>query len=87
LGKKQEVIIKEYTFSTEERDTLEKLEIGLISFEQAVMGMQLNKNMFLQTAYRRCGIEDKPREGFDRTVRYNLRTAKITVTLTPKEKE
>ena len=85
MGKSQDPIVKRYSFSTDERESLAKLEMGLISFEQAIMGMQLNKNIILQRAYRRCGIDSKGREGYDQRVGYNLETNEITVTLTPKD--
>jgi len=80
--KKPEPITKKYTFSTDERDTLQNVELGLISFEQAVMGMQMNKRMILERAYRRCAIGEK--DGFTRSITYNLGTSEIIVTYTPK---
>ena len=83
MSKKPEPIIKKYIFSADEYEALQKVEVALIAFEQAVMGMQVNKDIILHRAYRRCGIGE--REGFTRSISYNLTTNQITVTYTPKD--
>ena len=85
MSRKSELVIKKYTFSKEENEFLQKIEMGLIAFEQAVMGMQLNKNIILGRAYNRCGIGEK--DGFTKSITYNLSSNEITVTYTPKNDE
>ena len=85
MGGKLQPIVKKYTFSKDEQDALAKVEMGLIAFEQAIMGMEMNKNILLRRAYSRCGIEENAQEGYNRTITYDLETSEITVNLTPKD--
>lgn len=87
MGKKNEPVVKKYSFSKNEMEELRKVEYGMVAFEQAVMGMQMTKRMMLQNAYQRCGIAPKAPEWFERSINYNLETGDIQVTLTPKKEE
>lgn len=77
--------MKKYTFSKEELERLQDIEVGTISFTQAVQGMILNKQITLRAVYERLGIELNPKD-VDRKIEYNLKDNWLTVTDTPKKK-
>ncbi len=83
---KKEDIIKKFTFSTEEKNILEEIDIGIMSFRQAVNGMMTNKEIVLRSIYKRVGIE-KDWEGYTKNISYNLGRGELVVTYIPIPKE
>ena len=85
--KNQKVILKKYTFSTEERDKLRQLEAGITVSRAQVDGMQIYKDAVLSSVYKRLGIDGDPKKGFTKNIRYNLGSNEIEYTETEKKEE
>ena len=80
--KKKEEIVKKYSLSEQERNILQEIDVGLMTFRQAVNGMMTNKEMILRSVYKRVGIEGE-REGYTKNISYNAGRGEIVVTYTP----
>jgi hypothetical protein len=79
-------IVKKYSFEKIELEDLTEINLGIVTFNRAIAGMRVNEEYVLSMAYKRCGIEET-REGYDRSIIYNLKENRITVTWTPKPPE
>lgn len=75
--------VKKFTFSKEQREKLQNIEIGLVNAEANMSGLSMYKSVFLNDVYRKLGIEEKPPKGFKRNIEYNLQTGEIVLTQTP----
>lgn len=80
-------IVKKFTFSKDQREKLQNIEIGLANAEATMSGLSMYKSVFLNDVYRKLGIEEKPKEGFKREIEYNLATGEIVLTQTPDNKD
>ena len=76
-----EDIIKKFTFSKEEKEKLENIQIGLINAEATLDGLHIYKEVFLEGVYKRLGI-NKEIKGYKSHIQYNLGTGEITYTET-----
>lgn len=85
--KKQQDIVKKFTFSKEERDQLQNIQIGIINAQATNDGLQFYKKALLNSAYKRCGIETEAKKGFDKDITYSLADNVITVVERPSKKE
>lgn len=83
---KQKDIVKTFTFSQQERERLQNIEIGLINAEATLTGLSIYKNGFLQNVYKRVGIDKDPQKGYTKDIRYSLTPNMITYTETPVKK-
>jgi hypothetical protein len=70
-------IVKKFSFSKEEREKLQNIQIGIITAEATLDGLHIYKNVFLGGVYKRLGIDKDPRKGYSKSIRYNLRLNKI----------
>ena len=80
-------IVKRYSFSDEERNKLQDLEIGIVSARAALDGMQIYKNAILSSVYKRLGIDGEENKEWTKRIQYNLSENVITYTRTPKKEE
>lgn len=78
-------IVKKFTFSKEQREKLQNIEIGLASAEATLSGLSMYKSVYLSEVYRKLGIEEKPKKGFKRNIEYDLHTGQIILTQIPKD--
>jgi len=76
-------IIKKFTFSSEERDRLRNLEIGIIASNAQLDGIQIYKNALLGAIYKRLGIDGEAKKGYSKGISYNLSENMITYTESP----
>lgn len=83
----QKDIIKKYTFSAEDRDQLQNIQIGIINAQATHDGLQFYKKALLNSIYQKCGIETKAKKGYEKDITYSLADNVITVVERPKKKE
>ena len=83
----QKDIVKIYTFSKEEHDTLQNIHIGITASNAQLDGMQIYKNVILSNVYKRLGIDTEPVKEWSKSISYNLSENTITYTRTPKKEE
>lgn len=80
---KQESKVKKFTFSQEEREMLQNTDLGIINAEATINGLQVYKNMVLNSVYKRLGIDKDAPEGFSKSIKYNLRLGEIEYSEVP----
>lgn len=85
--KKQQNLVKKFTFSKEEHNKLQNIQIGMINAEATLDGLNIYKNVLLQGVYKRCGIDGEPRIGYSKSIQYNLSQNEIVYTELPIKKE
>lgn len=85
--KKQELKVKKFTFSQEERERLQNINLGLINAEATIDGLNVYKNMLLSSVYKRLGIDGDAPKGFSKNIRYNLKLGEIEYSETPNNTE
>ena len=73
-------IVKKYTFSNEERERLQNIQIGMINAQATLEGLQVFKQVFLENVYKRCGISGEDKKGWNSSITYNLSENVITYT-------
>jgi len=83
--RKDNVLVKHYSFSKEEKEKLENIQIGIINAQATMEGLQIYKNVLLESVYKRCGIAGDPRKGFNKSIQYNLGENVIIYTEEPIE--
>ena len=69
---------KKYSFTTEEKNQLTNVEIGLTSFMQAVEGMRIQKSLVLQKVLERVGEGDE-QPGYERSIDYNIGQGELII--------
>jgi len=79
-------IMKRFSFTKEDREKLQNIEIGIINAGATMDGLFFYKNALLNNAYKRLDIV-KDVKDFTKTIRYNLAENIIEYTLTPIKKE
>ena len=79
-------IVKKYTFTKEEREKLQNIEIGMINAEATMTGLHMFKNVFLGGVYKRLGIEGEAKKGYSKSIQYNLSANQIVHTQSPIKK-
>ena len=80
-------IIKKFTFSKEELGKLRDIQAGLVISEAQMDGLQIYKNVLLESVYKRCGIDGEPRKGYSKSIQYNLAENQIIYTESPIKEE
>ena len=81
-------IVKRFSFTTEDRDKLQNIQIGMINAQATLEGLNIYKNVILQTTYKRLNIDGEPKKGYNKSIQYNLTENLITYTEEPiKEKK
>jgi hypothetical protein len=70
---KSKNIPRKYTFSKDEREKLQNIQIGIINAEATLDGLNIYKNMLLESVYKRLGIAGEPNKGYSKSIRYNIR--------------
>lgn len=83
MSSKPEIKTKKFTFSTEEHERLQNIEIGIVNAGATLDGLNVYKNMILGSVYKRLGIEGDAPKGFSKNIRYNLRTNQIEYSEVP----
>jgi hypothetical protein len=76
-------IVKRYSFSNEERDQLQNIQIGIINAQATNDGLHFFKNALLGSVYKRLGIDKEPQKGYSKSIAYNLSENVITYTQSP----
>lgn len=64
---------KKYTFSAQERDKLQNIQIGIINAEATLDGLNIYKNILLQGVYKRLNLDPEKNK-----ITYNLSQNEIT---------
>lgn len=80
-------IVKKFTFSQEEKNKLQNIQIGVINAEATLDGLTIYKNVLLGSVYKRCGIDGDPQKGYSKNIRYNLAENQIVYTESPVKEE
>lgn len=79
-------ITHKYTFSKEERNKLLDVQAGLVISNAQINGLQIYKSVILEEVYKRLKLNAEPKEGFTKTIEYNLGDNEIIHTETPIKK-
>lgn len=79
-------ITKKYTFSSDEVNQLKDIQVGLVSANATVNGLNIYKNVLLDKVFKRCEIDGDPKKGNTKSITYNLSKNEILYTEEPIKK-
>lgn len=80
-------ITKKFTFTTEERNKLEDIQVGIVAAQASVDGLHIYKNVLLDAAFKRLGIDGDPKKGNSKSINYNLAKNEILYEEEPIKKD
>lgn len=80
-------IVKRFSFSKEEREKLQNIQIGIINANATMDGLQIYKNVLLGSVYKRLNIDGDPQKGYSKSIQYNLAENLIVYTQSPIKEE
>lgn len=76
-------IVHKYSFTKEELSNLMDIQAGITIANAQMTGMQIYKDVILESVYRRLNLKGEPKKGFSKSISYSLRDNVIIHTESP----